>query len=112
MLNVDKAKSFVKKHRGKIVAGAVAITGMIIAYNCGTHEVVARLRKYNYQTLITKDRKWAKNVGIFFEESIGPKMHRVDAGIPVDEAAEHFAKKLSELPEGYKTINILTTAMK
>lgn len=112
MLNVDKAKRFVKKHHGKIIIGAAAIAGMVIAYNCGTHEVVARLRGNYYQTLITKNRNWAKNVGIFFEESMGPKMHRVDAGIPVDEAAEYFAKKLSELPEGYKTINILTTAKK
>lgn len=110
---LDNVKSFVKKHRGKIIAGVVTTTGVIIAYNCGTHEVIARLRGNAYETLLTPDHKWCEHVHKFLAASTDNQkayLHEID--IPKEKLVDEIAEARDALKEGYNTINVLMVAKK
>lgn len=113
MLDKDKIKNFIEKHRGKIIAGVVTATGIIIAYNCGTHEVIARLKGNAFETLITPDHKWANHVHKFLEASTdNPKAYMHEIDIPKDQLVEIITDYKDAIPEDYKTFNILMIAAK
>lgn len=105
-------KEFWKKHSTKIIGGATIVAGVVIGYNCGTREIVKRRQGYHYITLLTKNEKFADNVGMFLNASMRKAAyHTAKVSVPRDEMVEFVTKRVSELPKDQKTIDIMMTSV-
>ena len=105
-------KEFWKKHRTKIIGGTAAIAGVVIAYNCGTHEVVKRWLGYHDVSCLTKDGKFADQLDEFLSETLKASFyHDMKIEIPRDKVAEYVAERIAELPEKQKTVNLMMTSI-
>lgn len=101
-------KEFWKKHRAKIIGGAAVITGVVIAYNCGTNEVVKRCLGYHDVSCLTKDGSFADKLDEFLSETFKANFyHDVKINVPRDKVAEYVAERIAELPEKQKTVNLM-----
>lgn len=105
-------KEFWKKHSTKIVGGAAIVAGIVFGYNCGTREIIPRLRGQSYVTMLTRNKRFADNVSMFLDASLGKKCyHYAKVSIPRDEVVGFMANQVSELPKEQKTVDIMMTSV-
>lgn len=103
---------FWKKHRAKIIGGAAALAGVVIAYNCGTREIVKRCLAYHDVSYLTKDGRFADQLDEFLGETLKANFyHDMKINVPRDKVAEYVAERIAELPEKQKTVNLMMTSI-